>query len=179
MSSRAMPPHRAGATPESPPRRELIRCALFAASLFLPACARRSTPAQGSAPAPASAKSVELHIATDGDFLGFVPNELWCPTGAHVRLVFHHAGTRVPQQHNWMLVKPGTLDDVEKAATAAGEANGWVPQNDPRVLAATPLCNPGETVSVEFTAPAPGDYPFFCSYPGHGAEMRGVLHVTA
>jgi azurin len=160
-------------------RRQLILLPLLAAPLRLSACGRHSASAPGSGPAPEAAKTVELHIATDGDFLAFVPNELTCPTRTHVRLVFHHAGARVPQQHNWMLVKPGTLEEVDKAATAAGEANAWVPQNDPRVLAATMLCNPGGTVTVEFIAPAPGDYPFFCSFPGHGAEMRGVLHVIA
>jgi azurin len=54
-----------------------------------------------------------------------------------------------------------------------------MPPHDKRVLAATPLCGPGKTAMVEFTAPAPGDYPFLCSYAGHGEEMRGMLHVTA
>jgi azurin len=127
----------------------------------------------------AQSKRVVLHIQTDGEFVAFVPSELTCPTGAHVRLVFHHAGKRIPQDHNWVLVKPGTLEEVDEAASAAGEANGWLPQADSRVLAATKLCHPGGTATVEFVAPAPGDYPFFCSFPGHGAEMRGILHVTA
>jgi azurin len=152
-------------------RRQLILLPARAAPLLLLGCR------QGVAPAPA--KTVELHIQTDGDFLAFVPTELTCPTGAHVRLYFHHAGEHVPQEHNWVLVKPGTLDGVEKAGMEAGEASGWVPQHDARVLAATSLCGPGGIAMVEFEAPAPGDYPFLCSFPGHGAEMRGVLHVTA
>lgn len=152
-------------------RRQLIFLPALAAPLLLLGCRQRS--------APASAESVELHIQTDGDFLAFVPTELTCPAGVHVRLVFHHAGEHIPQVHNWVLVKPGTVDEVEAAATAAGEASGWLPQHDPRVLAATSLCSPGGTATVEFIAPAAGDYPFFCSFPGHGAEMRGVLHVTA
>ncbi|HTT02325.1 MAG TPA: plastocyanin/azurin family copper-binding protein [Steroidobacteraceae bacterium] len=126
------------------------------------------------APAPV----VELHIATDGDFLAFTPDQLKCPTGAHVRLVFHHAGKRVTQQHNWVLVLPGAASAVEQEAVQAGDKHGWLPHGDPRILAATRMCNPGETVTAEFIAPAPGDYPFICTYPGHGAEMRGVLHVT-
>ena len=126
-----------------------------------------------------SSKLVELHVQTDGEFLTFVPSELTCSAGARVRLVFHHAGQRIPQDHNWVLVKPGTLEAVDQAASTAGEANGWLPQHDPRVLAATKLCHPGGTATVEFIAPSPGDYPFFCSFPGHAAEMRGVLHVTA
>jgi azurin len=147
-------------------RRQLILLPALAAPMLLFGCRRRS--------APNDTQTVELHIATDGDFLAFVPNELTCRTGSRVRLVFHHSGEHVPQQHNWMLVEPGTLDDVDKAAAAAGEANGWVPQHDARVLAATSLCNPGGTATVEFVAPTPGDYQFLCSFPGHGAEMRGI-----
>jgi len=126
---------------------------------------------------PTAASDIELHIGTDGDFLAFMPDELSCATKARVRVVFHHAGRRVTQQHNWVLVAPGTQSAVEQAAAQAGEKQGWLPQNDRRILAATPLCNPGETVTTEFIAPAPGDYPFICTYPGHGADMRGVLHV--
>ena len=152
-------------------RRQLILIPALAAPLLLWGCGERSASAPG--------KTVELHIRTDGDFLAFVPTELTCPTRAHVRLVFRHTGARIPQEHNWMLVMPGTLEEVDKAATAAGESSGWVPRHDPRVLAVTALAGPGRVTMVEFVAPAPGDYPFFCSFPGHGAEMRGVLHVTA
>lgn len=121
---------------------------------------------------------VVLQVATDGEFLAFTPTELSCLTAARVRLVFKHGGTRIPQKHNWVLILPGTTQEVEKAGTAAGEAAGWVPKNDRRVLAATPLCSPGGEAVIEFTAPAPGDYPFICSTPGHAAEMHGILHVT-
>lgn len=121
---------------------------------------------------------VELHIASDGDFLAFKPDELSCPTGAKIRLFFHHAGEVLSQQHNWVLVTPGATAAVLTAAIDAGEDKGWVPPNDKRVIAATPLCDKGGTVMVEFLAPAPGDYPFVCSNQGHGEDMHGVLHVT-
>jgi azurin len=145
------------------------RTFLFAA-MALPACFPRTTWA---------ADTVELHIESDGEFLAFLPEALTCRTGANVRVVFHHAGARVPQDHNWVLLKPGTAEAFITAVMAAGEKNGWMPPGDKRVLAATPLCGPGMTAMVEFTAPKPGDYPFVCSFAGHGAEMRGMLHVTA
>mgnify|MGYP003752471397 CR=1 FL=1 len=36
---------------------------------------------------------------------------------------------------------------------------------------------PGETVTLEFQAPAKGNYEFFCSYPGHADMMKGYLFV--
>ena len=122
--------------------------------------------------------TVSLYVASDGDFLAFKPAELTCPAGARVSLTFHHAGRRVQQKHDWVLLKPGTADAFMQAVLAAGQKDNWMPPDDPRVLAATPQIDPGESVTIEFTAPPPGDYPFVCTYTGHGDVMRGVLHVT-
>jgi plastocyanin len=116
---------------------------------------------------------VELEISSDGDFLAFVPDMLSCPAGARVRLTFHHTGKVLSARHNWMLVYPAELEAVSKDAL---EHDGILAEHDPRLLAATPLCDKGETVTAEFTAPAPGDYPFLCST--HPEDMRGILHVT-
>jgi azurin len=56
---------------------------------------------------------------------------------------------------------------------------GIISKDDSRVIAATPMCDKGVTVMMLFTAPAPGNYPFFCSTPGHGECMNGILRVTA
>ncbi len=122
---------------------------------------------------------VELRIASDGDLLAFKPDRLICPAGVQVHLTFSHTGKYVTQDHNWVLIVPGAAASIEKAALAAGEKNGWIAPGDKRVLAATPLCGKGHEVTVDFVAPSPGDYPFICSNPGHGAVMHGVLHVTA
>jgi azurin len=165
-----------------PPGRNLASCRpslvhvsfllLGLMGLALTGCGQR---AAGSAQ---PGERIELRISSEGEFIAFTPTELACPAGAKVRLVFHHEGQRIPQKHNWVLILPGTNQDVEKAAASAGEDTGWVPKGDHRILAATPLCSPGGEAVIEFTAPAPGDYPYICSTPGHAAEMHGVLHVT-
>jgi azurin len=125
-----------------------------------------------------AAATVELTISTDGDLLAFQPTELSCPTRARVRLTLIHTGKYIRQAHDWVLTAPGAAGAVAEAGLKAGERAGYVPHADRRVLAATRMCGKGERVSVEFVAPAPGDYPFLCSYPGHDQFMRGVLHVT-
>jgi len=153
-------------------RRRVI-CTALATSLLLSSCENRD-------PAVAAAvRYTELNIATDGDLLAFTPAELSCTTGAHVRLFFHHTGKYVSFEHNWVLILPHTFDAVTQAALAAGAENGWVPPGDRRILAATRLCGRGQTAMVEFIAPAAGDYPFICTYPGHAESMWGVLHVAA
>lgn len=147
---------------------QLSRRPLLAAFLLLPFTARSDEPT-----------SVDLYIETDGEFLAFRPTELSCPAGARVRLTFHHAGRRIQQKHDWVLLEPGTADAFMRAVLEAGEKGGWMPPDDPRVIAATPQIEPGESVTIEFVAPPAGDYPFVCTFAGHGDVMRGVLHVTA
>ena len=119
---------------------------------------------------------VDLLIESDGDFLAFRPDELTCPTGALVRLTFRHRGRFLSALHNWVLVQPNQMEAVDKDAE---KTDGVVSLDDPRVIAAVPMCGKGESVTTQFTAPAPGDYPFFCSTPGHAIDMNGILHVTA
>jgi azurin len=124
----------------------------------------------------ASARQVvDLVIESDGDFLAFKPDTLTCPTGALVRLTFHHRGKFLSARHDWVLVYPGQMDAVDKAVE---DNEGIIPKDDTRVIAWTPMCDKGGMVMAQFTAPAPGDYPFFCSTPGHGECMNGILHVT-
>ncbi len=127
---------------------------------------------------PADRKVANLAVSTDGDLLAYKPDHLTCPTGVTVHLTFRHGGKYISQEHNWVLVVPGAAEAVEKAALAAGENAGWVPRDDRRIVAATAQCGKGHEVSVTFTAPAPGKYPFLCTNPGHGEVMHGILEVT-
>ena len=113
---------------------------------------------------------------SDGDFLAYHPDTLTCPSGAVVRLTFHHGGKFLSARHNWVLVYPGQMEAVDKDVD---DKEGIISKDDKRVIADTPMCDKGVTVMTQFTAPAPGDYPFFCSTPGHGECMNGILRVTA
>jgi azurin len=123
---------------------------------------------------------VKLRIASDGDEMAFKPDRLTCPAGADVRVAFHHAGEIINDPHDWVLLKPGTETAFLADADRQTDDTVAVPPADrDMVLAATPLCAKGKTVSVTFTAPAPGNYPFVCSVAGHGESMHGILTVTA
>lgn len=120
-----------------------------------------------------------LRISTHGDLLEFSTQQLDCTAGAPVRVEFTNAARYVDFEHNWVLIRPGTFDAVVAAAEKAGEARGWLPANDPAILAATKMAHRGETVSVSFEAPPPGKYVYLCTMPGHAASMWGVFNVTA
>jgi putative membrane-bound dehydrogenase-like protein len=86
-------------------------------------------------------------------------------------------------QHNFVLIKPGTSNQVGAAAdklaqNADGAKLQYVPQM-PEVLKATPLVNPGQKFTLTLKVPdRPGDYPYLCTFPGHWRIMNGVLRVT-
>ncbi|MEJ7767328.1 MAG: PVC-type heme-binding CxxCH protein [Chitinophagaceae bacterium] len=86
-------------------------------------------------------------------------------------------------QHNFVLIKPNTIDKVGAAADKlAQDPNGatlnYVPKM-PEVLHATPLVNPEGKFTLTFKVPAtPGDYPYVCTFPGHWRIMRGVMKVS-
>jgi azurin len=125
-------------------------------------------------------KVVELDIASDGDTLAFIPNHLSCVTGAHVRLRLRHAGVISSDPHDWVLLRPGMESAFLADADKQQIDDVVIPPNDGgMVIAATPLCPKGKTVTVEFIAPAPGRYLFVCSMPGHAETMRGILNVRA
>ena len=147
-------------------RRQLLLASL-ALPLTLSGCSHRQASGQ---------QVVDLFIESDGDFLAFRPDELTCRTGAVVSLTFHHAGKFLSALHNWVLVLPNQMEAVDKDVE---KTEGVISPNDSRVIAAVPMCGKGETVRTQFIAPAPGDYPFFCSTPGHAVDMNGILHVTA
>ena len=151
---------------------ETLLACFVPALLILPAGCHKASP-----------PTVALSVSSDGDFLAFKPAELTVPAGAHVVLTFHHAGKIISQDHDWVLADRGAMPALlaasDKAAAAgAPEGRSFLAPGDPRVIASTRMIGKGETATVEFTAPPPGDYPFFCSTPGHAETMHGMLHVT-
>ena len=85
--------------------------------------------------------------------------------------------------HNMAILAPGALEEIGLAAEkmpGEPDAQGrlYVPLS-PKVLHATKLVAPGQSLQLAFTAPAEaGEYPFVCTFPGHWRRMVGTL-VTA
>ncbi len=129
-------------------------------------------PAKNTSPADPGGP---LTISVVGDSLQYDKQLLTVNAGSDVTLTFTNVAT--VQQHNWVLVKPGTKDEVAMAGTLAGVANGWIPVDDDRVLANSSLLDAGASEEIKFNAPAAGTYPFVCTFPGHNATMIGNFIV--
>jgi len=137
-----------------------------------------SGPTGSSAPAAGSGPAITLAIGSAGDDSRFDKETLVAPAGSKITLTFSNkAKPETNRQFNWVLVKPGTQLKVVNDGLTEGEANGFVKPNDPNVIVATKLLKAGESDSVTFDAPAPGDYPYVCTYPGFYTRMRGVLTI--
>ena len=114
-------------------------------------------------------------VGTVGDQLKFSTGTLTAKAGEQVVLEFNN--NAATQQHNWVLIPTGIMDEIAAAGLAAGPASHWVPDDD-RVIAHTILLGPGESNQVQFFAPAAGTYQFTCTFPGHSATMFGTFEVS-
>jgi azurin len=124
-------------------------------------------------------QTARLSIATRGSELAFEPPELRVIAGQPVVLTFtNRAEKQTGFRHNWVLVNPGKKEEVLVDSLRAGKELDYVPDSSD-VLAHTRLLDPGESQTVRFTAPSKaGNYPFFCSFPGHSELLKGTLKVV-
>jgi azurin len=123
-------------------------------------------------------KSRAITVEADKN-LTFVQRSLTVKAGQPLKLTFTNPDT-VP--HNWVLVKPGTLERIGEQANRLiadpdAAARHYVPQSDD-VLAYTDVVPPQNSFSIYFRAPAEtGRYPYLCTFPGHWMVMNGVMIV--
>ena len=149
----------------------MTRCSALLAALVLSASAVRADDAV-----------IELKPHPTNP-MGYATSEFSVKAGQKVKVTFNNAGGLAPQPHNFVLCNPGTLDKVGAAVNAmmtdpTAMAKNFTPES-PDILAKMKLVQPGQSETIEFTAPAGvGDYPFLCTFPGHWLLMRGVLKVT-
>ena len=79
--------------------------------------------------------------------------------------------------HNVVVSKVSDMKGVLSDGIKAGLAQDYVKTGDSRVLAKTRLLGGGESGSLTFKVAKlqDGAYGFVCTFPGHGAMMRGTL----
>lgn len=122
-----------------------------------------------------------IQIKTIKDQMKYDVESFTVTAGTTVEIVFENNDA---MQHNLLLLEPGTLEPVGKAAevlgqTLRGPAKGYIPEV-PFILAATTLLNPGDTFRLRLAVPEKaGDYPYVCTFPGHWRTMNGVMKVVA
>jgi azurin len=97
-----------------------------------------------------------------------------------LRVTLKHTG-RIEAKvmgHNWVLAETRHHRELGLAGGRMKLADDYLPRNDARVIAATPIIGGGQSVDVVFPTSRlrrGGDYTFFCSFPGHWNMMKGKL----
>lgn len=142
-----------------------------------------TAPAAAPAPAPVVVEVAKpdangiVHI-TGTDQMRYSATRIEVPAGQKVKIEFKNAGV-LPKEvmgHNLNVLKAGS--DIVAFATKAmtAKATDYLPQDAlDQVIAHTKLLGPGESETIEFDLPAPGTYPYLCTFPGHVGLMNGQL----
>jgi azurin len=128
------------------------------------------------------AAGTQLVQITGGDNMHYSGSRFTVVAGRPVRVELTNIGQqpRTVMAHNIVILQSGA--DAEGFALSAAEAKteNYLPaalMN--QVLANAPFAGPGDTVQTTITAPAPGEYPFLCTFPGHYvAGMHGTMVVV-
>lgn len=97
-----------------------------------------------------------------------------------IKLTSKGAIPKVAMAHNFVLLAGGTNAQKFIDAGAPARATDFIaPAMKAQVLAASRFAGPGETVYINFKAPAkPGSYTYLCTFSGHfQAGMKGLLIV--
>lgn len=156
----------------------LLLSTLLAAAL-LAACGKKDeekpaeTAPQGQQ-APAAAEPI---LVTGNDQMQFNTKAFEVQSGSQVVIVMQNVGSMPKESmgHNLTILKQGgVVADVGAKAINAKETD-YIPQGDTTILVHTRLLGPGESDTLRFTAPAPGEYPYLCTFPGHFGVMNGVM----
>ena len=131
----------------------------------------------------AAANEAKIEI-TGNDQMQFSTKTFEVTEGQKVTLSFKHIGQLpvVAMGHNVVILKPGTPVPAFAAKCAPAKDTEYIPQDEEsktQIVAHTKMLGGGQADEITFTAPAAGEYPFICSFPGHFAIMQGVMTVKA
>lgn len=100
--------------------------------------------------------------------------------GEELKVIMTNIGV-LPKEamgHNWVLLKTGTDPMAFGAASMTAKDTDYIaPSLKDQVIAFIPILGPKQKGEITFKAPAAGEYPFICSFPGHVALMKGMLVV--
>lgn len=129
----------------------------------------------------AGEKTIEI---TGNDQMQYNIKAFEVTEGDEVTISFKHIGQlpAAAMGHNVVILKPDTVLPAFAAKCAPARDNGFIPKEEEeakKIVAHTKMLGGGESDEITFTAPAAGEYPYLCSFPGHFAIMQGVMTVKA
>ena len=133
---------------------------------------------------PSLAEDAVTLELTGNDQMQYDKKELTVTEGQKVTIKLKHIGKlpKAAMGHNVVILKPGTAMPTFAMKCAPAAASDYIPQDAESkalIVAHTKMIGGGEETSVTFTAPAAGEYPYLCTFPGHFGVMNGKMTVKA
>jgi azurin len=127
-----------------------------------------------------SAPPKDVQIKAD-DKMKFDVTAFEAKPGQKVKITLTNVGVtpKYSMGHNCVVLDRNANVQTFLDAASMAASTDYVPKDFKGVLGHTKLLGPGESDSFEFNAPyIPGDYPFFCSFPGHYSQgTKGMMTV--
>jgi azurin len=164
-----------------------MRTLILATILVAASCSSEANkPAGGGTPAPAPAPAADVATFTiqGNDLMQYDVKQVEVKAGQKVRMTLKNIGTqpKTAMGHNLVVLRKGvTLEQFAPMCIAPKGTleNDYLPQDARKeVLAHTKILGPGESETIEFTAPGlPGELVYVCTFPGHFAVMNGKIIV--
>ena len=129
--------------------------------------------------------SVSVHAAcnvnlTGNDAMQLSSKQIVVPKTCSDFTIYYKNIGKLPKAsmgHNVVVSKLSDMSGVLRDGMKAGLAQDYVKAGDSRVVAKTRLLGGGESASLTFKVARlqDGAYGFVCTFPGHGAMMRGTI----
>lgn len=107
--------------------------------------------------------------------MAYAPQEVEAPAYSYVQLNFENTASTDGMNHNVVIIP----NDEDVAAEIRSNTTGgpeFAPKADDRIIARTDMMLPGNSTSIGFETPEPGEYLIICTYPGH-QDMTAKLIV--
>jgi azurin len=152
---------------------------MLLAGALLAACGKKEETSDTATPAPAAAAVSAPIVITANDQMQFSTKAFGVAAGSEVVIILQNVGTMAKEVmgHNLTVLNAGTAVPEFATKAMAAKETDYIPQGDAAILAHTRLLGPGESDTLTFTAPAAGEYPYVCTFPGHFAMRQGVMTV--
>jgi azurin len=167
--------------------RTLLIATGIAAATQLGVAAAQETATKEAAPATEekATTKADVEVVIEGnDTMKFNKEAFTVKEGQTVALTFKNVGNlpKAAMGHNIVILQAGTVVPNFAMACMPNAQTTGLPNEDElkeQVIAASKVLGPGEEDIITFTAPAAGEYPYICTFPGHFGIMKGVMTVEA
>ena len=123
-------------------------------------------------------------IIESNDLMKFNKTSINAEKGKSYKITLKNVGTlpKAAMGHNMVILNPGT--DALKFGTELITKHGATLQNEwkpvkagKQVFAQTKMLGPNEEETLKVKFDKSGVYHFLCTFPGHFAQMRGIINV--